>query len=74
MIDLNTPVDEVLTQHPELASLFVRHRMICVGCAIARFHTVRDVALMYQLEPDELLGEIHERVGERQARKNERNA
>jgi hybrid cluster-associated redox disulfide protein len=74
MIDLNTTVDEVLGAHPELASLFVRHRMICVGCAIARFHTVREVALMYKLDPDDFLGEIHERYGENQARHNEPHA
>lgn len=62
MIDLNTTVEEALSRHPELASLFVHYRMICVGCEIARFHTVRDVAGMYQLDPDVLLAEMSERI------------
>jgi hybrid cluster-associated redox disulfide protein len=58
MFDLDTPVDEVLARHPELASQFVRHRMICVGCAIARFHSVRDVAQMYELDPEQFLRDL----------------
>jgi hybrid cluster-associated redox disulfide protein len=64
MIDLDTSIEEALNRHPGLAHLFVRHRMICVGCAIARFHTVRDVALMYQLDPERLLSEMHTRITE----------
>jgi hybrid cluster-associated redox disulfide protein len=67
MIDLDTAVDEAINQHPEVADLFVRHRMICVGCAIARFHTVRDVAVMYQLDPDTLLHELQQYVAERKS-------
>ena len=58
MIDFNTTVEEALSRHPELASVFVHYRMLCVGCEIARFHTVRDVAGMYQLDPDMLLAEM----------------
>jgi hybrid cluster-associated redox disulfide protein len=62
MIDLNTTVEDALTSHPELAHLFVRHGMICVGCAIARFHTVTDAAVMYHLEPAALLNELLEHL------------
>ena len=27
---------------PEAINVFLRHRMLCVGCVIARFHTVSD--------------------------------
>ena len=60
MIDLDSTVEDTLAGNPALASLFVRHRMICVGCAIARFHTIREAALMYQLEPESLLAELAE--------------
>ena len=58
MIDLNMTVEEALACQPRLASLLVHHHMICVGCDIARFHTLREAALMYHLDPDLLLSEF----------------
>ena len=52
MIDLETPVDEILTSFPRLGELFVRMRMLCVGCDIASFHSLTDVAQVYKLDPD----------------------
>ncbi len=52
MIDLETPVDEILTSFPHLGELFVRMRMLCVGCDIASFHSLTDVAQVYKLDPD----------------------
>ena len=64
IIELDTPIDEVLNRYPELASIFVRHHMICVGCAIARFHSIQDAALTYQTDPDLFLREMQLRVSE----------
>jgi hybrid cluster-associated redox disulfide protein len=58
MIDLNTTVEEALASQPGLASLLVHHHMICVGCDIARFHTLREAAQMYGIDPDSLLAEM----------------
>ena len=66
MIDLDTTVEEALVSHPRLASLFVRHHMICVGCDIARFHTLREVALMYHLNLDQLVHEMQQLLEESQ--------
>lgn len=54
----STSIDDALTRYPRLATLFLRHHMICVGCDIARFHTVEEAALMYELDPLELLREM----------------
>jgi hybrid cluster-associated redox disulfide protein len=67
MIDLDTTVEDTLARNPALASSFVSHRMICVGCAIARFHTLREAALMYNLEPEALLDELLAQLGGRQS-------
>jgi hybrid cluster-associated redox disulfide protein len=66
MIDLNVTVEEALASQPGLASLLVRHHMICVGCDIARFHTLREAALMYHLDPEQLLNEVRQVERERQ--------
>jgi hybrid cluster-associated redox disulfide protein len=62
MIDLNVTVEEALTRQPGLAALLVRHHMICVGCDIARFHTLREAALMYHLDPEQLIAEMQQVV------------
>ena len=58
MIDLETPVDEILTSYPQLGELFVRMRMLCVGCDIASFHSLTDVAQVYKIDPDELRAKL----------------
>ncbi len=60
MVNLDITIDEALSAQPRLASLFVRHRMICVGCGIARFHTLREAAEVYELDPDEFRREMEQ--------------
>jgi hybrid cluster-associated redox disulfide protein len=57
-LTLDTPIDEVLASHPQAAEVFVRHRMLCVGCEIGRFHTLRESALFYSLDPVELIEDL----------------
>ena len=57
-MDLDISVDEAVARQPQLARLFVHRHMICVGCYIARFHTLRDVALMYHINLDEFEHDI----------------
>jgi hybrid cluster-associated redox disulfide protein len=60
MIEMDMTIDDALDAYPRLANLFVRHHMICVGCGIARFHTLRDAAEMYHLDPEQLRSEIEQ--------------
>ena len=53
-----TIVEELLTAFPELAAVFFRHRMACVGCTMARFETVSEVAGTYGLDLDGFLTEL----------------
>jgi hybrid cluster-associated redox disulfide protein len=41
-IDLTTLVDDVMRCWPATIRVFLDHRMHCVGCPIACFHTVED--------------------------------
>ena len=67
MISLDATVEDVIIQYPGLGWLFVGHRMLCVGCDIARFHTLREVADMYELNPELFLAEIQLRLKELEA-------
>jgi len=48
----NQLVSEVVATHPATASVFVSHGMACVGCAFARFETVREAAIAYGVNPN----------------------
>ena len=43
MIQSSDLVDDVMRKFPETIRVFIRHKMHCVGCPIACFHTVDDV-------------------------------
>jgi hybrid cluster-associated redox disulfide protein len=48
------PVSDVIAARPEAAAVFVRYGMGCVGCAFARFETVREAAVAHGLDPNVL--------------------
>ena len=48
-------VAEVLRRWPETAMVFVRRRMACVGCPMARFESVADVAAIYGIPTADLV-------------------
>jgi hybrid cluster-associated redox disulfide protein len=53
-----TIVEELLTAFPELAAVFFRRRMACVGCTMSRFETVAEVAGTYGLDLDGFVAEL----------------
>lgn len=48
-------VEEALDRWPALARVFVDRRMACVGCAMARFERLSDVARIYGVSVASLL-------------------
>ena len=44
-------VDEVMTRWPATIRVFLDHRMKCVGCPIASFHSVHDAIGEHELNP-----------------------
>ena len=63
-----TSVDEVVTRFPRTARAFVRRRMHCVGCPLARFETLADVCGVYAQPLDSLLAEVRALVDDEGAR------
>ncbi len=54
----STTVEDLLTARPGARTVFLRHGMACVGCAMAPFDTLADAAKAYGLPLQTLLGEI----------------
>lgn len=42
MMMLQSTVDDVMRRWPDTIRVFLDHRARCVGCPIARFHTVAE--------------------------------
>lgn len=49
---------EVMDTWPATAKVFLRHRMSCIGCAMARFCTVAEASRNYDLECPAFLSEL----------------
>ncbi len=53
----------ILQTWPQTVSVFLRHRMACVGCSLAAFDTLSDAARSYNIEVARLLAEIEAVIG-----------
>lgn len=52
-------VEELIARYPSAARAFVRRRMHCVGCELARFETVAEVCEVYHQPLGALLAELN---------------
>jgi hybrid cluster-associated redox disulfide protein len=57
-IHANSTVAEVMARWPWAGAVFLRRGMACVGCAMAPFDTLGEVAGTYGLDPRRFVGEI----------------
>jgi hybrid cluster-associated redox disulfide protein len=57
-ITAGSRVDDLLTRCPSTAQVFVRRRMHCVGCELARFKTLAGAADAYGQPLDAFLAEL----------------
>ena len=53
-------VADVLAHWPQTIPIFLRHRMACVGCPIAPFETLAEVAAIYDLDLNCFLNELEQ--------------
>jgi len=57
-------VADVLARWPQTISVFMCHRMACVGCPIAPFETLAEVAVIYELDVDCFLNELAQTINQ----------
>jgi len=55
-------VADVLEKRAYLCRVFIQNKTACVGCYMARFCTLKDVAATYQLELGELIEQLERAV------------
>jgi len=52
-------VQGVIERHPQTIAVFTRHRMQCVGCYIAPFHTIADSAREHAIALEAFLDDLN---------------
>lgn len=61
-IGSTTTVGDILERHPRAMRIFIDHRMACIGCAIAPYHTIEEACAEYGVSVDAVVREIAEAV------------
>jgi hybrid cluster-associated redox disulfide protein len=57
-IALDASVDEVMQRFPATTRVFLRHRMLCMGCAVGVIHAVADAVHEHEFEDGPVLEEL----------------
>ena len=58
-------VKDLLDRYPLVLPVFMRLRLLCVGCPTEAFHTLADVAREYDLDINDLIDRIQSTIAER---------
>lgn len=61
-VSADSNVDELISRYPSTVPVFVRHRMVCVGCEVARFETLAEACEIYRRPLEPLLADLQEAV------------
>lgn len=56
--DPDLSLGEMMERWPETISVFMRRRMLCVGCLVSPFHTVVDACAEYGLDEESFVAEL----------------
>ncbi len=51
-------LSDLMEHWPETIEVFLRYRMLCVGCVFARFYTVEDACREHDVDVDEFRGAL----------------
>lgn len=61
-ITSDMPIGDVVKNYPETVKVFLRHGLMCIGCAVARFENIRDGATAHGIDVDALLSDLNQAV------------
>jgi hybrid cluster-associated redox disulfide protein len=61
-LDSKMTVRELMTYHPSAIDIFIKRKMLCVGCPTETFHTLEDVARINGIALEHLLEDLHDAI------------
>jgi len=56
------PIGDVVQNYPQTVEVFLRHGLMCFGCAIARFENVEQGAMAHGINVDALIKDLNAAV------------
>lgn len=65
-------MDEIMRRWPATIRVILRHRLLCVGCPIAVFHTLEDAIREHEVEGERLRADLRRAIDEGHEPKNRR--
>ncbi len=63
-ITKDMPIGEVVMRYPQTIEVFLRHGLMCIGCAVARFENIEQGARAHGINVDLLMRDLNEAVAE----------
>jgi len=70
-LDSKMTVSELLRVHPSTINVFIQRKMLCVGCPTETFHTLEDVARIYNISLKKLLKELRVAIDAHEGKKSD---
>ncbi|MBN2060853.1 MAG: DUF1858 domain-containing protein [Deltaproteobacteria bacterium] len=61
-LDSKITVSELITNHPSVMDVFIKRKMLCVGCPAESFHTLEDIARIYGIALRQLIKELKDAI------------
>jgi hybrid cluster-associated redox disulfide protein len=56
------PIGDVVQKYPQTIEVFLKHGLMCFGCAIARFENVEQGAMAHGINVDTLITDLNAAV------------
>ena len=61
-INKEMPIGEIVQEYPQTIEVFLKHGLMCFGCAIARFENVEQGAMAHGINPETLIKDLNAAV------------
>ena len=56
------PIGDIVRDHPDTVEVFLRHGLMCFGCAVARFESLEQGAMAHGIDVVALLADLNRTV------------
>jgi len=64
VITKDTPIGQVVQKYPKTVEVFLRHGLMCFGCAIAQYENVEQGAVAHGIDAEALVKDLNAVVPE----------
>ncbi len=61
-IKKDMPIGDIVEKYPQTVEVFLRHGLMCFGCAVARFENLEQGAMAHGINVDLLLNDLNAAV------------